>query len=258
MMLGAPDPAVFKSNAGGIVATINDLLEDAKKELAESRKKEVTNKHNYELMKLELDDAIAFANKQLDKAKKAKAEAAETKSVAEGDLAVTTKDLAQITKQLAEIHHDCMTKAEEFEVTMASRGEELGALAKAKKIIIEATGGAASQTYGLEQTGTSLLQVSASSSSEAHIANANQEAVKFIRNLAYKLHSPSLTQLAQRLQAAARYAARYGTRAGEDPFAKVKGLIKDMIAKLLEEAEKEANAKAYCDKEMAETKTKKE
>merc|ERR1719160_877894 len=40
-MLGAPDPAVFKSNAGGIVATINDLLEDAKKELQECRKKEI-------------------------------------------------------------------------------------------------------------------------------------------------------------------------------------------------------------------------
>merc|ERR1719487_1134435 len=94
-MLGAPDPAVFKSNAGGIVETINGLLEDAKTELEEARKKEVTDKHNYELLKLELDDAIAFANKQLDKAKKAKAEAAETKSVAEGDLAVTTKGLAE-------------------------------------------------------------------------------------------------------------------------------------------------------------------
>jgi len=123
---------------------------------------------------------------------------------------------------------------------------------------VEMTGGAAGQTYDLQQTGTAFLQVAASSSSEAHIANANQEAVKFIRNLAYKLHSPSLTQLAQRVQAAARYAARYGTRAGDDPFAKVKGLIKDMIAKLLKEAEAEASHKAYCDEEMAETKAKKE
>jgi len=253
-MLGAPDPAVFKSNAGGIVATINDLLEDAKKELQECRKKEITNKHNFELLELELKDAIAFNNKELDEAKKAKAEAGEVKSVAEGDLAVTSKELAETTKQLAGIHHDCMTKAEEFEVTMTERGAELKALAEAKKIIIEATGGATKQTYGLEQTGTSFLQVA----SNSKITNANQQAVKLVRNLAHKLHSPVLAQLAQRLQAAARYAARYGTKAGEDPFAKVKGLIKDMIAKLLKEAEEEASQKAFCDKEMGETKAKKE
>merc|ERR1719199_816216 len=42
-----------------------------------------------------------------------------------------------------------------------------------------------------------------------------------------------------------------------DPFAKVKGLISDMIEKLLAEAEADATEKAYCDKEMAETETKK-
>jgi len=255
-MLGAPDPAAFKSNAGGIVETINEMLTDAKGELEAARKKEIGNKHNYELLELELKDAIAFANKQLDKAKKAKAEAAEIKSVAEGDLAVTNKDLAETMAQLATIHHDCMTKAEEFELFMTESGAELAALAKAKKIIIEATGGAAKQQYGLEQTGPAFLQLGSSSTSGA--ANKNQEAVKFVRNLAYKLHSPVLAQLALRLQTAARYAARYGSKAGDDPFAKVKGLIKDMIAKLLKEAEEEASHKAYCDEEMSETKQKKD
>merc|ERR1719199_730131 len=44
---------------------------------------------------------------------------------------------------------------------------------------------------------------------------------------------------------------------GADPFAKVKGLISNMIEKLLKEAEADATEKAYCDKEMAETETKK-
>merc|ERR1719156_2957 len=41
-----------------------------------------------------------------------------------------------------------------------------------------------------------------------------------------------------------------------DIFAKVKGLISQMIEKLLKEAEEDATEKAYCDKEMAETEAK--
>merc|ERR1719264_1120754 len=51
-------------------------------------------------------------------------------------------------------------------------------------------------------------------------------------------------------------AMRFSTEAGEDPFAKVKGLITDMITKLEAEAGADATHKAYCDKEMSATKEK--
>jgi chromosome segregation ATPase len=51
-------------------------------------------------------------------------------------------------------------------------------------------------------------------------------------------------------------AIRFGSRGGDDPFAKVKGLIENMIAKLEKEAEEEATEKAYCDEEMAKTEAK--
>merc|ERR1719409_1102488 len=51
-------------------------------------------------------------------------------------------------------------------------------------------------------------------------------------------------------------AVRYGARDGEmDPFAKIKGLIMDMIEKLSEAAEADAKKQGYCVKEMAETKS---
>merc|ERR1719409_333826 len=54
-------------------------------------------------------------------------------------------------------------------------------------------------------------------------------------------------------------AVRYGARDGEmDPFAKIKGLIMDMIEKLTEAAEADAKKQGYCVKEMAETKSTKE
>merc|ERR1740130_1316725 len=51
-------------------------------------------------------------------------------------------------------------------------------------------------------------------------------------------------------------AVRYG--ASDDVFAKVKGLIGDMIEKLNKEAEEDATKKAYCDKELGESNAKKD
>merc|ERR1719380_321033 len=185
----------------------------------------------------------------MDKAKKSKAATAETQATAEGDLEVTNKALGEDIAQLNQVHHDCMTKATDFEVETKSRAEELKALATAKKIIVEATGGAAAQTYDLAQTDASFLQTGA----RTRLA-VQDEAVKFIKNLSQKLGSPALAQLANRIAAA----ARMGAAGGEDPFAKVKGLISEMIERLLKAAAEDAAHKAYCDKEMSETKAKKE
>merc|ERR1719198_1379970 len=71
-----------------------------------------------------------------------------------------------------------------------------------------------------------------------------------LQDLATKDNSDSLSFLAQRVEAASMM--------GEDPFAKIKGLISEMIDKLVADASKEAGHKAFCDKEMSETKAKKE
>merc|ERR1719333_417564 len=74
-----------------------------------------------------------------------------------------------------------------------------------------------------------------------------------IKKLAKRHHSAALAQLASRINAV----MRYGATGGDDPFAKVKGLIKEMIDKLMAEAAAEAEEKAYCDEEMAKTEEKK-
>merc|ERR1719389_777961 len=51
---------------------------------------------------------------------------------------------------------------------------------------------------------------------------------------------------------------RFGGSNSADVFAKIKGLISDMIAKLQKEAEEAASQKAYCDEEMAKNKAKKD
>merc|ERR1712194_973781 len=133
---GAPAAAVYKSQSGGIVDTIQDLLEKAEDQLADIRKTENKNKNNFALLERSLEDEIKFANNDLDAAKKGIASSTEKKATAEGDLEVTKKDLAEDVAAKATLHHDCMTKAANFEAETKSRGEELKALATAAKDLI--------------------------------------------------------------------------------------------------------------------------
>merc|ERR1719235_2624301 len=145
--MGAPAAQVYKGQSGGIIGTLEGLTEKAEGQLDKARKTESTAVQNYQMLKQSLTDVIKFANKDMDKAKKGLAEAQEKKAGAEGDLEVTSKDLDEDIKTKSTLHQDCMNGAEEFELSTKSRGEELNALATAKKIIKESTGGAAGQTY---------------------------------------------------------------------------------------------------------------
>jgi len=237
---GAPDPAVYKGQSGGIIDTLGDLLEKAESQLAELRNKETAALHEYQSLKQSLEDKIKYETKELDEAKTGIAASNEKKATAEGDLEATTKNLDEDVLALSELHHECLSKAQDYEAETKSRGEELTAIATAKKTIEETTAGAGALSYGFSQV--SFLQRSQS---------GGLQVVRFFRELSQKKHFPALAQLSMRMDAAIR--ASEG-----DPFAKVKGLIQDMIETLEKEAEEDATEKAYCDKELAETNAKKE
>merc|ERR1719221_317521 len=244
--VGAPAGDVYKGQSRGIIETMEGLLEKAQSQLDTARKTDTTDLHNFEMLKQSLEDQIKFGNKDLADAKKGSAASAEKKATAEGDLAATSKELAGDISTLADLHHNCMTKAEDYEAETKSRDEELKALAEAKKVIVETTSGADTISYGFGQV-SFLEQASMRFSTGADLAHF--EAVRFVRDLAEKQKSPALAQLAKRMASAIRFAS--GT--GDDIFAKVKGLIADMISKLEEEAEADATHEAFCDKEIAES-----
>jgi len=244
--MGAPAPSSYKSQSGGIVDVLSDLKDKAETELAEVRKTESSAKHNYGMMKQSLDDQMADDTKTMNEEKSGKEAAAEGKATAEGDLSLTVEELKNGRVALATANSDCMRTAADHEVSTAARTEELKVIAMAEKILKESTGGAEGQTY-------SLLQMAASSKIQTRADLANSEVVKLVKRLAHDHHSAALAQLASRIAVI----VRYGSKSGGDPFAKVKGLISDMIMKLEKEAESEATEKAYCDEQMAKTEAKK-
>jgi len=184
------------------------------------------------------------------------ATAQEGKATAEGDLSVTQKDLAEDSSALSTLQQDCRTGTDDFQREKKSRGEELQALAVAKKAMEETrgVGGAEEQAYSFIQVGSQSADTARSSSSLSTAADlANFEAVRFVRDLARTQNSPALAQLAKRMASAVR-SERSG---GSDPFSKVKGLVTDMIERLTKEAQADASQQAYCDSQTADATAKK-
>merc|ERR1719353_1558764 len=143
-----------------------------------------------------------------------------------------------------------MTKATDNEMSVKNREEELKAIAAAKKALLEKTGPAADAVYG------TFLQLDHNdkqgSNLRTHQDLINFEVVNLIRTLAREQKSAQLTQLATSISVV----FRQSSATGQDPFAKVKELISNMIERLQKEAGEEATHKAYCDKEMGDTKQK--
>merc|ERR1719389_508439 len=185
---GAPDPAAYKSKSGGIVDTLEDMLEKAKGELADAQKAEMNSKFDYDMLKQKLEDAMAFGTKELGETKAAKAAAEEAKAVAEGELANAEKATAEGTKHLNDLQNECMTAATEYETSQHSREEELTALATAKKILEEKTGGAAGREY-------SFIQLKSTAHAGARATQVKDRVVAMLLALATKDNSDSISLL---------------------------------------------------------------
>eukprot|EP00928_Gymnodinium_smaydae_P015262 TRINITY_DN15612_c0_g2_i2.p1 TRINITY_DN15612_c0_g2~~TRINITY_DN15612_c0_g2_i2.p1 ORF type:complete len:719 (-),score=280.67 TRINITY_DN15612_c0_g2_i2:64-2058(-) len=246
-LLGAPASAAYESHSGGLVQTLEGLGEKARAKLDETRRVEREQRQDFELLRQSLQDKIKVKDAQLEDAKKRKGEAAENKATGEKSAGIATKDVAANTKQLGDMHHDCMNKATEYEEETESRGEELKALAEAKKVIQETTGGAKKEMYG-GAAAASFLQVASSEQA----TSGTFKALRFLKKFSRAQKSQSLAQLASRVDAFLR-SGDSASEGSEGVFGKVKGLITDMIGKLEEEAGQDATQKAYCDKELAET-----
>merc|ERR1719197_991493 len=219
MELGAPAAAVYADHGEGTLDVLEKLEEKAKAMMEAEMEKEEKAQHDFEMLKDSLKQDIFLANHELESEKKRLAEDSETKATAEGDLSVTSADLENDIKALEELHTECMTHANDFEAATKDRGEELKALATAKKIIMEATAGAQSISYGLDQV--SFVQLSTSVRMSTHADLVKLEVVQHVKDLARKQHSSMLAQLASRMNSAIKLGS-----SESDVFAKVKDLVK--------------------------------
>merc|ERR1719379_1513892 len=187
------------------------------------------------MLESNLEAELSHSQEKLATAKKTKASAEESKATAEGDLAETTKTKAADTEYSESLKTECELAEKQWAARQASAKEEMAAIEKAKEILVS----------GVVAFVQSKSKISSKNSDDGDSDDAKDEVrvklVQKIQQLGKKFHSFGLMQLA--------------SVAGSDPFVKIRGLIEDMIAKLLKEAQEEATQKAFCDEEMGKSKT---
>jgi hypothetical protein len=229
----APEAAAFETQSGGIVGMMEELEEKLIAEKAAIEAEEMNKQQAHNMMVQSLTSEITMQTDAIAMKTTQKKKAEEDAAKAKGDLADTEATLAEDEKYLSDLQAMCTQKSQEFEIRSKLRAEEMEALDEAIEIITSKVSGAASEHLGLTQKKTtSLVQLRSSSQQPTQ-----RKAAAFLAEQGAKLHSNLLSALA--------------VRANSDPFGKVRKMIKDMVAKLMEEANEEADHKAFCDAEMS-------
>jgi len=233
LAVSAPEANAYEFQSGGVIEMLEKLLDKFIAERTNLEKEEMNSKHAYDMLMQDLKAQIAQATQDRDEKSEFKAATLQSKADAKGDLedTISTRDADQ--KYLDDLTATCEQKAADFESRQQLRAEEIEAVEKAIEII---SSGAVSGNADKHLPG--LLQKSSLAQLRSQSTSVNQQrAVSYLQKRAESLGSRVLSALAVRAEA--------------DPFAKVKKMIKDLIVKLMEEANEEAEHKGWCDTELS-------
>jgi len=235
---GAPEANAYEFQSGGVVA----LLEKLKLKFEDQRlileKEEISSKGNYQVLMQQLTDDIKADNAAVKKKTAMKAKRLGDAATAKGDKEVTEASKEKDEGVLSDTNAECQQTSDEFEKNQVVRSGEIKALTEAIKVMSsgDVTG------MGDKHLPASLLQIRKSAFAQLRNGASEED---FKRQRLVQL----LQSRAQKL--GSKYLALVATQAQTDPFAKIKSMIKDLIVKLMEEANAEADEHAFCQTELA-------
>lgn len=234
LAVSAPEAAGYEFQSQGVIEMMEKLLDKFIEERTVLEKDEMNSVHAFEVLMQDLKAQIEQGDQDRTEKAETKAKKLQAKADAEGDLTETTATREADKKYLDDFVATCEQKATDFESRQQLRTEELEAIAKAIEIIESGAvkGNAEKHLPGafLEGHSFSSLRMDVQSSMQA-------KASMFLHEKAKDLQSRVLSAVADHVAA--------------DPFRKVKKMIKDLITKLMEEANEEAEHKGWCDTELA-------
>mmetsp|Transcript_157585 Transcript_157585/g.273390 ORF Transcript_157585/g.273390 Transcript_157585/m.273390 type:complete len:675 (-) Transcript_157585:55-2079(-) len=238
---GAPEANAYEFQSTSVVDMLYKLKTQFIDQLNMLEKEEMSSKANYEMLMQQMTDDIGTDTKTVDKKTGEKAGKLEDSAEATADKTETEKAKAAEESALSDRTAECAAKTEEVEANQKVRADEITAIEKAIEILSSDPIKGNAETYlpslvQVNKKGTMLAQLR-SNTREAPSSQAARERVSvFLQGAAKKYGS--------------RYLEVAAAHAAADPFGKVKKMIKDLIIRLMEEANEEAEHKGWCDTEM--------
>jgi len=266
-LLAAPgDPASYNFRSNDILSTLQFLQRTFKEEQKSLQEEESKAAAASAKKVLALSNEKKFKEQSKIEKEQLSAEKSAEKHGLEEDKTQEEKDKLADEQFRDELSEQCKTKAEEWDQRSQSRASELTAISEAIGILragVATTYGVNKKLVGLSaqnatvqrhhdssldskrsvnkmlltatrRAGSTFLQVRR----EEHSLRAMQSVLSVLTRTSEKLKSPALAVLRAKVEMQV------------DHFEKVRGLIKDLIAKLEADATSEADAKSYCDTEM--------
>jgi len=240
--MASPEANAYEFQSGGVVAMLEKLRHKFQDQRLVVEKEELNAKSNYEMLAQKLKDNLEEDNKRVADKTEKKAERLDDAATAKGDLQITETTKAEDEKKLEDCLTSCHARAVEFEQNQVLRAEEVKAIEEASKILRSDDVSGSADKYL-----PALVQVRRARSATALVQLRGGETVE-----ESKRRERVTSLLESRAKAlGSRYLSLMATHASADPFGKVKKMIKDLIVKLMEQANREADHKAYCDTELA-------
>jgi len=234
-----------EGKSSDIVAKIEEMKEKAEETLTQARDAEVKASNDFAMLELSLNNAMKVGKDKIADGTANKGAKEQEMGKAKEELQAIEKSKAADESYLASLKRDCEEAAHAWEERQVSARGEIGAINKAIGILSEGVRVFLQVSSKTKRRSDNTLEVDDqqyddSSDTGSSSSGIRQALVQKLKTMSHRFGSYALMEMA-------------GT-AAMDPFAKIKGLIEEMIDKLLQEAQEEATQKAFCDQELGKSK----